>query len=173
LVDGRPLKLSEGAANLHDDIVINIVTSLARQLRGSGRRAFTGAGAVETYPGQIRRPDAGVDAGPRDPNAYVARSPCVVIEVLSPFARDFEAFAKIAEYKAVASLAYILFVEPNEHLVLVWARDAAGAWSEGRVEDLDASVPLPRVGAKLEMREIYDCVGFHPEMRRFGAERPA
>jgi len=173
LVNGQPQKLSEDAANLHDDIVINIVTSLARQLHGSGRRAFTGAGAVETYPGQIRRPDAGVAAGPRDPNAYKARSPCVAIEVLSPFARDFEAFEKLPEYKTVASLAHILFVEPNAPVVFAWWRDAAGCWNEARVEDLDASVTLAGVGATLAMREIYDGVEFPREMRLVGAERPA
>jgi hypothetical protein len=44
-------------------------------LRGSGCRPFTGDGAVETLPRQIRRPDAGVDCGPRDPEAMTAALP--------------------------------------------------------------------------------------------------
>ncbi len=77
-VDGFPVRLMVGAKNVHDDIVVNLVAELRNQLRGSGCRHFTGDGSVETLPGRIRRPDAGVDCGRRDPDAYKAAEPRLV-----------------------------------------------------------------------------------------------
>ena len=167
LLGGRPLRLAP-ANNAHDDIVVNILTNLARQLCGSDFRVFSGSGAIETYPGQIRRPDAGVDCGRRNPDAYQAEAPRVVIEVLVPSSRDIDSLQKLGEYKSVTTLAHILFVEPNAPFVSLWSRGPDGAWSEERITDLDASVPLPAVGAALSMREIYDDVEFPPEMRLVG-----
>jgi Uma2 family endonuclease len=98
-VDGFPVRLMAGAKNVHDDIVVNLVAELRNQLRGSGCRPFTGDGSVETLPGRILRPDAGVDCGRRDPDAYKAAEPRLVAEVLSPTTRDADAFEKLAEYK--------------------------------------------------------------------------
>ena len=150
LVNGRPLRMMTGAKNVHDDIVVNILAELRALLRGSPRRPFTGDGAVETYPGQIRRPDVGVDCGRRDPEAYKAGDPRLVLEVFSPTTRDFNSTRKLEEYKTVAGLEYILFVEPNEPSVAIWSR-SDGAWGEARVIDLEAKVELPKLGIDLAM----------------------
>jgi Uma2 family endonuclease len=159
LVNGFPLRLMAGAKNRHDDIVVNIVAELRNQLRGSGCRPFTGDGAVETYPGQIRRPDAGVDCGRRDPEGYKASSPRLVAEVLSPSTRDFNSFGKLEEYKSVAGLDYILFVEPNAPEVVVWSRED-GEWRESRVTGLDGRIETPSLGLSLDMGAIYEGVEF-------------
>jgi Uma2 family endonuclease len=160
LVNGRPLRMMAGAKNVHDDIVVNILLALGPQLRGSGCRPFTGDGAIETYPGQIRRPDVGVDCGRRNPEGYRADAPRLVAEVLSPSTRDFDSIRKLEEYKSVAGLAYILFVEPNEPSVSQWSRVEAGEWRETRVTGLDVKVEMPAIAASLDMREIYDGVEF-------------
>jgi Uma2 family endonuclease len=160
LVNGRPLRMMAGAKNVHDDIVVNILAELRAQLRGSGCRPFTGDGAVETYPGQIRRPDIGVDCGRRDPEGYKAGAPRLVAEVLSPSTRDFDSTRKLEEYKSVEGLAYILFVEPNEPSVSVWLRIDDGGWREARVEGLDATVDLSALGASLALTAVYDGVDF-------------
>jgi Uma2 family endonuclease len=170
LVNGRPLRMMAGAKNVHDDIVVNILVALGPQLRGSGRRPFTGEGAIETYPGQIRRPDVGVDCGRRNPNGYKAQAPRLVAEVLSPSTRDFDSIRKLDEYKTVAGLDYILIVEPNEPLVSLWSRGEEG-WREARVEGLDAMVDLPALGASLDMRAIYDDVEFPINPRLVSIER--
>lgn len=168
LVNGRPLRMMAGAKNVHDDIVVNILLSMGPQIIKSGCRPFTGDGAVETYPGQIRRPDVGVDCGPRNPNSYKAQAPRLVVEVLSPSTRDLDALQKLGEYKNVKTLSHILFVEPLAPFVIHWSRGADGAWSEARIEDMGASVPLDAVGAKLALRDIYEGVEFPPEMRLIG-----
>ena len=114
---------------------------------------------METYPGQIRRPDVGVDCGQRDPDGYKAEAPRLVAEVLSPSTRDFDSIGKLAEYRNVAGLDYILFVEPNEPLVRTWTRDGL-EWRESRLTDLDATLDLPTLAASLPLRTIYEGVEF-------------
>jgi Uma2 family endonuclease len=141
-----------GARNVHDAIVVNLLAELRRQLRGTGCRPFTGDGSVETLPGQIRRPDVGVDCRGGEPR--------LVVEVLSPNTRDFDAFEKLAEYKLVESLEHILLVEPNAAEVVSYARDADRSWTRSVVEGVEQAIDLPHVGVTLTMAEIYDGVAF-------------
>ena len=68
LVNGQPLRMRARAKNVHDEMVVTLVGELREQVRGTRYRPFTGDGSIETRPGQIRRPNVGVDCGPRDPN---------------------------------------------------------------------------------------------------------
>ncbi len=149
-----------GARNVHDDIVVNCLVLLGTQLRGGPCRPFTGDGSVETLPGQIRRPDLGIDRGQRDPNGLKAAEPRLVVEVLSPGTRDFDTFEKLGEYKAVASLDHIVFVEPDAPQVVHWIRDPERNWVRHMIEDLDGSLDLPDLGVALALREIYEGVTF-------------
>jgi Uma2 family endonuclease len=160
LVSGFPVRMMAGARNVHDDIVVNLLAELRGQLRGSGCRPFTGDGAVETLPSQIRRPDAGVDCGQRDPDSMRAASPRMVAEVLSPATRDFDTFEKLGEYKQVESLDYIVVVEPNAPEVVIWARGSDRDWIRQVVEGLDHEVDMPAVAVTLPLAEIYDGVVF-------------
>lgn len=165
LVDGQPLRTMAGATNVHDDIVTNMIVLLGNLLRGSGCRPFTGNGAIETYPGQIRRPDVGVDCGRREPGAFKAASPRLVAEVLSPSTRDFNSFGKLAEYKSVGSIDYIMLVEPNAPEVVVWSRDDNRDWTERTIRGLDESIALPTLGFDLPLAAIYETVAFPPRPR--------
>ena len=149
-----------GAKNVHDDIVVNLVAELRQQLRGAGCRPFTGDGSVETRPGQIRRPDVGVDCGQRDPNAMKAALPRLVIEVLSPSTRDFDSFMKLDEYKCIASLDYILLVEPNTALTFMWSKNENRQWVERRIGGLEAAIEMPKLEITLRMDAIYEGVQF-------------
>jgi Uma2 family endonuclease len=160
LVDGFPVQMMAGARNVHDDIVVNVLAELRNQLRGSDCRPFTGDGSIETKPGQIRRPDVGIDCGRRDPNATKASSPRVIVEVLSPTTRDFDTIGKLEEYKLVDSLERILVIEPNAPEVIVWARDADRNWRKDTLRGLEQRIGMPEIGATLPLKEIYDGVEF-------------
>lgn len=160
LVGGLPVRMMAGAKNVHDYIVVNILGELRNQLRGSGCRPFTGDGSVETLPGQIRRPDVGVDCGRFDPEGFRAMLPRLVVEVLSPSTRDFNSFGKLDEYRGVASMDYVLLVEPNAPDVVLWQRNAEREWERRDHGDLGATVELPGIGARLALRDIYDGIEF-------------
>jgi len=173
LVDGQPLRMMAGAKNVHDDIVVNLVADLREQVRGSRCRPFTGDGSLETRPGQIRRPDVGLDCGPRRPNDTKAALPRLVVEVLSPSTRDFDTFNKLDEYKAVNSLDYILFVEPNAAHVVLWHRDDQRAWRDRSITGLEAEVDMPELGVTLRMASIYEGVDFPKDLRLVAEEKDA
>ena len=160
LVDGFPVRMMAGAKNLHDDVVVNVLAELRNQLRSGGCRPFTGDGSIETKPGQVRRPDIGVDCGRRDPNATKATSPRVVAEVLSPTTRDFDTIGKLEEYKLVDSLERIVVIEPNAPEVITWVRGADRGWRKGIHRGLDQEIDMPEIGVTLSLAEIYDGVEF-------------
>lgn len=162
LVGGFPLRMMAGASNRHDRLVVNLVIALGTRLRGGRCIPFTGDGAVQTRTGQIRRPDAGVDSGLRDPEGYLAAEPKVIVEVLSPSTRDFDTFEKLAEYKGVPSVEHILYVEPNRAEVALWSRDAAGGWAMSRIEDIASAAELPAIGLSLPLAEIYEGIDLPP-----------
>ena len=164
-VGGEPVKMMTGATARHDTIVLNVLAELRQRLKGNPCKAFTSDLCVETLPGQIRRPDAGVDGGVRDPDDLVARKPVLVVEVFSPSTRDFDRAAKLVEYKAVSSIRTILYVEPNRPEVYVFERsdEADGAWlDERRVIGLDQEVVVPALGIVLPLAEIFDGIDFVP-----------
>jgi len=172
LVDGFPVRMMAGAKNVHDDIVVNVLAELRNQLRGGGCRPFTSDGSVETKPGQIRRPDIGVDCGRRDPNATKATSPRVVAEVLSPTTRDFDTIGKLEEYKLVDSLQRVVVIEPNAPEVIVWVREDDRSWRKAVYRGLEQEIDMPEIGATLALAEIYDGVEF-PARPRLVAEEEA
>jgi Uma2 family endonuclease len=147
-----------------------VLAELRNQLRGRDGRPFTGDGAIETKPGQIRRPDIGVDCGRRDPDATKAASPRVVIEVLSPTTRDFDTIDKLEEYKTVGSLTRIAVIEPNAPEVIVWTRGEGGNWLKSVRQGLDEAVEMPEIGVTLPLEEIYDGVAFPVRPRLLTAE---
>ncbi len=165
LVGGFPVRMMAGARNVHDDIVVNLLAELRGQLRGTGCRPFKGDGSIETLPGQIRRPDAGVDCGRRDPDGLKAASPRMVAEVLSPTARDFDTFEKLSEYRQVDTLEYIMVVESNAPEVIIWDRDTDRKWVRNVVEGIERTANLPAIGVTLPLAEIYDGVEFPARLR--------
>ncbi|MEC5291083.1 Uma2 family endonuclease [Aurantimonas sp. C2-6-R+9] len=160
LVGGFPVELMSGATIRHDDIVLNILAELRQRQRGKSCRPFTADLCIETLPGQIRRPDAGVDCGPRDPDGLIASDPVLVVEVFSPTTRDFDTAGKLTEYKAVASLRTILYVEPNRPEVFVFERNEDGEWIESRLAGMETAALVPVLGIELPLAEIFDGVEF-------------
>ena len=159
LVGGVPVRMMAGTSNGHDRLVLNLLFQLVSQLRGRACRPFTADSSVETHPGQIRRPDAGVDCGPFRPDAYKASDPRFVAEVLSPSTRDFDTYDKLKEYRSIAGMAHILFVEPNAAEVVLWTREGE-TWQIARATGLDAEVHLPAIGVTLRLADLYDGLTF-------------
>lgn len=156
LVNGLPVKMMAGASNAHVAVSLNIIVSLANQLRGKPCRPFHGDGAVRTKFGNIRRPDIGVDCGPFIPNGYLASAPAMVAEVLSPSTRDFDTFRKVEEYKLIPTLRRILLIDPNRVDIGMWIRGADGEWEHARIEGMAAEIFMPKIGVTLALTEIYD-----------------
>lgn len=155
LVDGEPVKMMSGTRNVHDDIVVNVLLEIGPKLRGSGCRPFTADGAVRTLPGQVRRPDLGIDCGKRDPNGLRSAAPRVAIEVLSPGTRRFDLFRKVGECQATPGIDAIVLIDPNAPTVVLRTRDDRG-WSSRRYVELDDEIEFGVLELTLPMATIYD-----------------
>ena len=121
---------------------------------------------MRTRAGRLRRPDVGVECGPRHDRSFVANRPRLVVEVLSPSTRELDMFGKLDEYKEVESQTAILIVEPNGPAALFWAREADRSWTHRSFDGPDGTIELPDLGVALPMSEIYADLTFGPEETR-------
>lgn len=167
LVDGVP-QMMAGAKRRHDRIVANLIGLIGRQLQGSRCEVFTADTAVVVPNGNVRLPDLGVDCGEADDESRQAKDPVLVIEVFSPSTRDIDRHGKLEEYKAVASMRYILLVDPDRAWAALWSRGAGGIWAEETISGPDAVVRLPVLGIELPFATMYERVSFRPSPRLIG-----
>ena len=161
LIDGVPVAMT-GARRRHDRIVVNALSQLDVRLRGGPCEAFTPDTAVRIPNGNVRRPDAGVVCGPDDDDLTYAAAPRLVIEVLSPTTRAFDLARKLEEYKSIASLDYILLVDPDMPEVILWSRSGARGWEHTVVEGLESTIDLPALRITLPLADLYARVRFEP-----------
>lgn len=171
LIDGVPVLRGEwirygdrwtmmsGASQRHDQIVVNVIIALGTRLRGKQCRAFSPDMSVRTSSRRIRRPDSGVDCGPRVDRSTEATEPKVVVEVLSPSTRDFDMFAKLDEYRSVDSIDHVLLIDPNDPEAQLWTRGPDG-WFQTTLRGPDAVADLTSVELTLPLSEIYEDVAF-------------
>ena len=165
LVDGRPLRLMAGAGKTRNLVAGNIFANLHSQLRNAGCTPFDGDGAVQTRPGQIRRPDAGVDRDPDGGDDCISEAPAVIAEVLSPTTGDFDTYQKLDEYKIIPRLRRIPLVETHRPEATMWTRREDGPWVKSDIEDMDKFIAVPEIGARPAMSDVCSAVAFPPEFR--------
>ena len=166
LVDGLPilpLKMMTGASQAHDRVVVNIIATLHRQLRGGPCRPTTDDLAVRIPAGNVRRPDVTVECGQGDRRDMTVREPRVVIEVLSPSTMSFDRIRKIPEYQTVPTVAHILLVDTEAPRVDVLSRNPDGTWRQDKLDGREATIDLPAIGASLSLADVFEGLDFGSE----------
>lgn len=156
LVDGYVIEMMAGAKQGHNVVVSNIVSSVGPQAKSGGCRTTSSDTAVQTLASTIRYPDIVVDCGPPDPDAMVAESPTLVVEVSSPGTSSVDTTDKLDEYREHPTVRLIMFVEPGTVLVKLYRRDSEGAWDPEKYDDLASVIHMPEIGASLALSDIYD-----------------
>lgn len=156
LVDGYVIEMMAGAKQGHNVVVSNIVSSLGPQSKSGGCRTTSSDTAVQTLASTIRYPDIVVDFGPPDPDAMVAKSPTLVVEVSSPGTSSVDTTDTLDEYRDHPAVRLIMFVEPSSVLVKLYRRDSEGMWGSEKYDDLASVIDMPEIGASLALSEIYD-----------------
>jgi Uma2 family endonuclease len=169
LVDGVPVAMA-GAKQVHDRLTVNAIIALGRTLRDGPCRPNTADIAIRVPNGNLRRPDVLIDCGTFEPESLIATDPRVVIEVLSPSTRTFDAIGKLREYQRVPTLQHIILIDPDQPRVLHWQRQdwqrqADGSWTDQMIEGLDAVVALPDIAVVLPLAELYAGLTFSPRPR--------
>lgn len=164
LVDGEPVlhRMMSGASQRHDLIALNALTFLRTMLRGTPCRPTTADVAIRLPTGSLRRPDAAIDCGPLQDADYVASAPVLVVEVLSPSTRQIDRFRKLEEYKTVATLRYILLVEPSFAAAKLYERRGPELWTSVDLIGLDSTIILSEPELSLPMRDLYEGLTLEP-----------
>jgi Uma2 family endonuclease len=164
LVDGVPVRLRgmTGASHRHDIVVVNAIGEFREKLRGRPCRATTADTALRTSIRTTRRPDLMIECAPPEINAYEAREPLLVLEVLSPSTRTLDRIKKLDEYKLIRSLRYVLIVEPGSIEGVFSVRQDDGSWVSRTLTGPDALIDVPEVGISLPLGALYEGVPLDP-----------
>ena len=115
LADGVIVMMTGGTV-AHSWVKGNIFAWLKGRLRGTGCRPFDSDMAVRVSETEIRYPDVSIHRGsPRLDEMFEERvlsDPIAVVEVLSPSTTSLDQGTKLEEYKRIASLRTVAFVDP-------------------------------------------------------------
>jgi Uma2 family endonuclease len=159
---GGVIHAMAGAGNLHNDIAINVTSTLHANLRGKPCRTCNSDTKIRVrLPSQVRYyyPDASVVCRPNPADDSYQDEPVVIVEVLSPSTRRVDLTEKKDAYLTIPSLMAYLLVEQDQPAVEVFRRGPQGFVAE-LYRGLDAVVPLPEVGAELALKDVYERIHF-------------
>jgi Uma2 family endonuclease len=144
----------------HAIIVPNLARSIGDQLQSPCVLLMgAGTGVVRRGPADSYfEPDLLVTCTPIPAGTRYIDRPRLVVEVLSPGTRRYDRDTKLDGYRAIPTVAEIIFVWSDERRVQLWRRDGE-RWI---VEDAigDAALRLDSVDATVPLAAIYDNVPF-------------
>ncbi len=154
-----------GNSNRHAVIETNLTIAFGTKLKGSPCRPFSTNTKIRIpLPNQLRYyyPDLSVVCQQNPQEDSFQATPVVIVEILSRSTRRIDTGEKLRDYLTLPSLMVYILVEKDEPFVVVHRRHAE-TFAREVYEHLDAVIPLPEIGIKLALTEIYDDVEFSPE----------
>lgn len=158
---------TSGVSARHVAIVSNIVGELSNQLRqrpgqvySADLRLSVAVGHRYTYPDVIVVCDK-----PHllDKELDTLLNPDLIVEVLSESTRNYDRGDKFQQYRGIPSFREYLLVDQAKAHVERYSKQSDGTWSLWETDDIDATVQLDSVGAKLKLDEIYLKIDFTGE----------
>lgn len=123
-----------GGSEVHARIAGNLLAFLRGRLRGSGCRPYGSDFAVRTGEQSVRFPDVSVycnnPAAPGNERKQLLGEPQVIVEVLSRSTASHDQMTKLAEYRGLAGVREIVFVDPERERVRLVRRTGEESWSD-------------------------------------------
>lgn len=156
-LDNGVIRMMAGGTGAHNRVQANINRFLAVALRGSGCRPYGSDMGFRTHDLSLRYPDVSVFCGrdtPENDQLRLFDDPKMVVEILSPSTADSDFAVKLPEYRAVASIETILFVNPDSGAMRLVQRTGPASWNDAELE-AGADVPLPPFGLVMPNSEIF------------------
>ncbi|MBL8551852.1 MAG: Uma2 family endonuclease [Hyphomonadaceae bacterium] len=166
LVGGRPvlrrLRLMAGGTEFHAQIAANLVRAIGNRLAGGPCRVFGSDFKIRSPTGNARYPDVMIKCSEADGKSLFTTEPRVLMEVLSASnASPLDQFRLLQDYKAFASVEYIVFLAQEQPQAVVWTRQDDD-WAQAEFDGLEETLELPSLAVSLPFAEIYDGVAFEP-----------
>jgi Uma2 family endonuclease len=151
------IRMMAGGTGAHNRIQRNVMRLLGNALRGSGCNPYGTDMGVRMHDFSLRYPDVSVFCGREGPENDKLRAfddPKMVVEVLSPSTRDEDVTVKLPEYKAVASMQTILFIDPETGGMRLLQRNGPASWNDAELA-AGSPVPLSEYGLTLAYDDIF------------------
>ena len=159
---GRRIPMA-GASYEHNTINANFAALLNAALSDTNCHAVSSDMKVFASREAVYYPDTVVVCGsPRLDFNEALQNPMLIAEVLSPPAEDFDKGDKFSDYKTIASLQHIIFMEQNAPVVSHY-ENVNGIWTlRGEYTDLNQNLLLTvsDAVAVLPLSKIYRFVEF-------------
>jgi Uma2 family endonuclease len=159
--NGEILAMAGGTFN-HEEICVNILTTLKNQLRERPCRVFGSNLKVRIDKANVfRYPDISGVCGPilhhdKHHDAYCNAS--VIFEVLSPSTEVYDRGPKFTLYRMLDSLFEYILVCQDRMEVEVWNRGSEGEWTSTIYNEPADKFTLRTLNCTLTLAEIYERV---------------
>lgn len=153
-----------GASRRHNLIVGDVNALLIARLRGRGCETYTSDMRVRIpAPNMYTYPDIVVVCDEpqfEDGTADTLLNPTLIVEVLSPSTKSYDAGPKFAHYRSLPSLREYLLVAQDDYRIDYYRRETAdGNWFIGEAQGTAATLALAvGGGCTLALADIYDRV---------------
>ena len=142
----------------HAWVQLNILSWLRTALRGSGCRPYGPDMGLRVGEIDVRYPDVSIYCAqpPRDElqNVKALSDPTVVIEILSPSTAALDQGTKLEEYKMIASIRTIAFVDPVNELCRTLERQGEKSWIDLMFSG-QRGIDIPSLGLVIPHDEIF------------------
>ena len=155
-LDNGVIRMIAGGTARHARVQGNILVALAQRLRGTGGTPYNSDMAARTRDRSIRYPDVTVYCGRDDASNDDAKAfddPRVIVEVLSAGTARTDLRTKQEEYRQLASVDAIVFVDIAVERLHVVQRTATG-WNE-TIHQQPADLLLPSLDLLIPHAEIF------------------
>jgi Uma2 family endonuclease len=154
---GGIIKLMAGGRVDHNLVAGNVFAFLHARLRGGpcvpfqqNMKLTPAENEDSTYP------DILVTCRTIGGDSPAVETATVIVEVLSPASRAYDAEDKWAGYRKIADLRHYVLVDPTRPHVEVYSRAAPEEdWRFRVIEELDAELPLPAIDTAIPLQEMY------------------
>lgn len=156
-LDNGVIRMMAGGTARHAWVQGNILVALAVRLRGTGCTPYDADMATRTHDRSIRCPDVTVffgHDGSQNDDAKAFDDPRILSEVVSAGTARTDLRVKLDEYKALASVETIVFVDIATERLRVVQRTGRNGWSDEQHEE-PFDLPLPSFGMGRSHAEIF------------------
>lgn len=156
-LDNGVIRMMAGGTARHSQVQINIIGALLPRLRDTGCQPYNSDMAARTHGGSVRYPDVSVYCNRDDPandDLKAFDDPRVIFEVLSAGTARTDLRIKLDEYKALASVETIVFVDIAKERLRIVQRIGSSSWTDVSHE-APADLTLPTLNIVLAHDEIF------------------
>lgn len=149
-----------GAGTRHNIISINLVVNLGSRLKGrpcqpygSDMRIHIPENTLFTYP-DISIICGDVNPSPEDKDTAI--QPSVIIEILSPSARNYDRGGKFKLYRDIPTLKEYILVDSEAVGIEVFRIDPHDHWVLEEYKTMEDTLVIQAVGISIPLQDIYD-----------------